>query len=119
MTYDTNAPTELLEMKDQETRILNVTSIDEGSTTIQPTYAGAPPTKDVDVLRLHVPPADKPLGPAYWDLTSSTLVHQVKELVRAYGPPPFKLKLTKVGVAPKARYSVERITTPAAVAGVA
>jgi hypothetical protein len=118
-TFDANAPSELLEMKDQEVRVLKVLSVDKGTLDIAPTYAGAPPIKTVDVRRLHVPREDKPTGPAYWDVTSATLVHQIDELERAYGPAPYVLKLTKVGVAPKARYMVERVTQPAAIAGVA
>lgn len=98
-------PVELLEMDEGEARTLYVARFERGDLVINP-RDGRPP-KTVQVIRAHVIPSTKPFGPAWWDLTSATLVAQVGPILEARTKWPAILRLTAQGVAPRRRYQVE------------
>jgi len=101
-------PYEILELKPGETKAITVIDWQLGKMTIHPRWPGAPPEKTVRAIRLFVPREEKPLFPHYWDITAGTLVPQVWTILREARVPPNKvvLEITKVGAAPKARFSV-------------
>jgi hypothetical protein len=101
-------PYELLDLRDGQTLELRATGILTGEVEIHPRYVGAPASKIIKALRVSVDPATKPMGPAWWDITSQTLIAQLEPLIRtASKDKPIKVKLLAQGVAPAKRYSVE------------
>ena len=101
-------PYEILELKPGETKTFTVIDWQLGKITIHPRWPGAPKEKTVRAIRLFVPPEEKPLFPHYYDATAGTLVPQLWTILREAGVPPNRvvLTITKVGAAPKARFSV-------------
>jgi hypothetical protein len=97
-------PFEILEMSDGELRELTITGFESGSMTITPRDRNV--SKTVTALRLLVGPESKPFFPQYYDLTAQTLVAQVLPLLAAVTNWPRVLRITKYGVAPRARYGV-------------
>lgn len=67
------------------------------------------PAKMITVLRIHVPPEEKPEFPHYWDLTSARLVSQLLPMLAPPGLGPQKFKITAIGVAPGTHFSVSRM----------
>ena len=104
-------PHEILELEPCKPFKLTVIRYELGKMVIKPRWPGAPPEKVVAALRVHVPEEEKKLFPYYYDLTPSTLVPQVLTILAAYPIPPRKavLEIHKVGVAPKARFSVKLV----------
>ena len=47
------------------------------------------------------------MGPPYWDITSQTLIAQLRPLLEQTPAKIFKVRLTAHGVAPSKRYSLE------------
>lgn len=74
-------PYEILELADGESVTFHVTAYETGDMTIHPTYPGAPESKVVDGLRVHVPITDKEYLPTYWDITGGHLVAGLKPLL--------------------------------------
>jgi len=101
-------PYEILELKPGETVSFTVLDWQLGKMTIHPRWPGAPSEKVVRAVRVFVPKEEKPLFPHYWDITAGTLVPQIYTLLREARVPPNRVKITitKVGAAPKARFSV-------------
>jgi inactivated superfamily I helicase len=95
---------EILELEDGESIRLRVTDWERGELEIQPRDGSA--RKVVPTLRLRVPPADKPIGPPYWDTTSKTLTQQLLPFLRQPGYAGLIFTITKHGVAPTARFSL-------------
>ena len=101
-------PFELLDLRDGQTLELRVTGLLTGEVEIHPRYVGAPASKIIKAMRVSVDPTTKPMGPAWWDITSQTLIAQLEPLIRtASKEKPIKVKLLAQGVAPAKRYSVE------------
>jgi len=75
---------------------------------IHPRYPGAPEEKEIESLRLHLAPGVKALPPNYYDLTSKTLQSQMLPMLLERGFERYEYVITKYGVAPKARFTVER-----------
>jgi len=98
-------PAELLELGDGESRELRVESFEVGDMTITPRDGRGP--KSIVVVRVHLPREDKPLFPHYFDLTAGTLTPQVIAILEARRSFPARLVLTKYGVAPRARFTVQ------------
>ena len=95
---------ELLELTDGQTIELHITKWERGTLTIYPPWK--PEGKEIKVLRVWVPEAEKVTGPPYWDISSQTLTAQ---LLPELEKPTFRAMtfvITKYGVAPKARFSV-------------
>jgi len=100
-----SGPYEIMDMDDGETKELRITHWVTGNVTIRPAHL--PEGKIIRALRVFVPSATKPTGPAYWDITSKLLVAQMLPYLER---PPFTDKIftiTKHGVAPKARFTLE------------
>ena len=98
-------PMEILDLPDGGSVKLHILGFEEGQTNIMP--KGGTELKTIDVLRLFVPPADKPHFPHYYDVTSKTLRAQLLPLLPAYIEAQRLLTITKRGIAPAARFSVE------------
>ena len=97
-------PFEILEMSDGEVRELHILSWQSGEMLISPRDGRGP--KTITAVRVFVPPTDKLAFPFYWDLTATTLVAQVLPILQSRPAGGVELRLSKYGVAPKARYSV-------------
>jgi hypothetical protein len=96
---------EILELTDGESKALHITGWELGEMDIQP--RDGRPEKRIRVLRVKVPPAEKPAGPAYWDITGQTLIEQLLPYLHQPNYQRFTFTITKYGVAPKARFGVK------------
>ena len=101
-------PYEILELAPEEERVITVVDWELGRMLIHPRWPGAPAEKWVRAVRMHVPREEKPLFPHYWDATAGTLVPQLWTILREARVPPnrARIRIKKVGAAPKARFSV-------------
>ena len=95
---------EILELADGEARSLIITDWQLGEATIVPKVG--PPAKRIRVLRVSVPPQDKVLGPAYWDITGQTLIEQLLPYLRQPDYQRRRFTITKHGIPPAARFQV-------------
>lgn len=102
-------PYEILELADRESRDLRVVSWERGTMIIHPTWPGAPPEKEIPVLRVHVTTAVKPLPPHYYDITAKTLQAQLLPLLLAPRFEEWTYRVTAYGVAPRKRFTLERL----------
>ena len=102
-------PYELLDLPDRGVARLRVTSWERGSILIHPRYEGAPEEKVVPALRVHLTMSSKPLPPHFYDITSKTLMAQLVPLLMERDYDRYEYVITKYGVAPKARFTLERI----------
>jgi len=102
-------PYELLELSDRQSIDLKVVSWERGTMEIHPRYAGAPATKEIPVLRVHVPADIKALPPQYYDVTSKTLAAQWLPFLLQRGFEKWTFRITAYGVAPRKRFSLERL----------
>jgi hypothetical protein len=69
-------------------------------------------TKRIQVLRVHVPPEDKPIGALYWDITAGTTISRLRPFLDDPNLRDFRVTLVRRGVPPSARDEV-RVTPPA------
>jgi len=97
-------PWELLDLADGEEQTLTVLSAERGQMTMAPLGGSGP--KTIEALRLHVTPADKPFGPPYYDVSSSTRRAQLEPQIFAPGYRPRVFTIGKRGIAPAARFTV-------------
>jgi len=97
-------PYEILEWRDGESRTFTIESWETGTLTINP-RDGRPP-KEIEVLRLHVPPSEKPTYPPYWDITSARLVSQLKSLLETHRGARRQVQVTAIGRPPQTHFSV-------------
>lgn len=102
-------PYEILELADRESKDLRVVSWERGTMEIHPRYPGAPETKEIPVLRVHVSADTKPLPPHYYDITSKTLTAQLLPFLLEPGFEKWTFRVTAYGVAPRKRFSLERL----------
>ena len=102
-------PYELLDLPDRGSVRLRVTYWERGSIEIHPRYEGAPASKEVEALRLHLAPGVKPYPPSYYDVTSKTLQAQLLPLLVERGYERYTFVVTKYGVAPRARFTLEAV----------
>ena len=98
-------PYEIFELTDKEVREVRITGYRTGDVTIHPLHTTQP--KVVTALRVFVPGNTKLLGPHYWDITSKTLVAQLLPFLEAGGYQGKIFTITKFGIAPKARFTLE------------
>lgn len=103
-------PYELLDLKDEESLTVRVVSWERGTVIIHPKYPGAPAEKEIVVLRLHLAAGVKPYPPMYYDVTSKTLMAQLRPMLMERGFELYQYIITKHGVAPRARFTLERRT---------
>jgi len=102
-------PYEILDLADRGSVSLKIVSYERGTMLIHPTYSGAPTEKEIVALRLHLAPGVKPYPPMYYDITSTTLQAQLLPLLYEREFERYEYVITKYGVAPRARFTVERI----------
>ena len=98
-------PYEILELGDEETLITRVVTWDVGEVEIHPAYK--PEGKWITALRIKVPETDKEYFPFWWDITSQTLLAQLVPHLELAGFERKTYRITKHGVAPRARFSLE------------
>jgi hypothetical protein len=96
---------ELLDLQDAQSATFRVTRWEAYKGTIKTTKE--PDGKEIDVLRVYVDPADKKHGLPWYDITAKTLVAQLTPLLDTIVAQRRYVNITKRGVAPMARYSVE------------
>jgi len=101
------SPYEIFELRDGESRELTVQKYESGTVVIHPRYPGAPTSKEISAVRLYVPPAEKPAGVPYWDITSQTLIAQLRPFLEAMPPTGLRIRLIAHGIPPSKRYSLE------------
>ena len=97
-------PYEILDLADGASIEMRVYGWKLGKMMITP--KGASVQKEIDALRVIIDPAQKKLGPAYWDVTSMLLRQQLLEMFKAPSLTSYLFKITKHGVAPAARFEV-------------
>ena len=102
-------PYEILDLADRESVRLRVVSWEQGSIVIHPRWAGAPAEKEIPTLRLHLAAGVKPYPPMYYDVTSKTLQAQLLPMLMERGFERYEYVITKFGVAPRARFTLERV----------
>ena len=98
-------PYEILELQDGETLSTHILAFEQGELTIKPAHA--PGGKTIMAIRLTVPTTEKTHFPYYWDATSKTLTAQLLPLLPEIIKLQRLVKITKRGVAPAARFTVE------------
>lgn len=100
-------PFEILEMGDEETKDFKVLKWEVGETKIHPAYK--PEGKWIKSLRLFIPEDTKDYFPFYWDVTSQTLIAQLVPMLEVMDLTSKVFRVTKHGLGPRARFSVEVI----------
>ncbi len=100
-----SSPFEIFDLPSGGELVTRVLRFEQGRATIKP--ARAPQGVEVDVVRLHVPPEDKPHIPAYWDLTATRLLPTLVAALPAVIEGRRWIRIRKEGVAPRARFSLE------------
>ena len=105
-------PIEFLEMDDQEVRELKILDFEAGVTYIVP--RDGRPGHDIPALRVHVSPKDKTFFPFYWDISSKKLKAQIQPVLEAGGYQDKLFRIQKFGYKPRAAFTVEVETLPAA-----
>lgn len=101
-------PYELLDLPDRGSVTLKISSWERGSILIHPRYPGAPAEKEIPVIRVHLMPGVKKCPPMYYDITSKTLNAQLLPMLMAADFKDYSYKIVKFGVAPRARFTLER-----------
>lgn len=99
-------PMEFWDMEDGDVRTVRVLSYEEGYTNIVPRYRGAPATKRINVLRLHLTEDSKPHLPYYWDITSGHLQVGLRPHLTRADLAELEFTIQKFGVPPRARFSL-------------
>lgn len=105
-------PYEILDLGDRESVRLRITSSERGTILIHPRYEGAPKEKRIPALRVHLPTGVKEYPPMYYDITSKTLIAQLWPLLLQRDFMNYEYVITKHGVAPRARFTLERLPLP-------
>lgn len=98
-------PAEILDLANGEAAEFRILRVDRGELNIATRLE--PQGKTIPVLRLFVPPEDKPLGAPYWDVTSRTLVARLDPIIDMLVGTRRRIRVTKFGVAPTARHQVD------------
>jgi hypothetical protein len=98
-------PYEIFDLQDGQSQLLKITEYELGTMKIK--TAEVPEGKQIRVLRVHVPVGVKTTGAPYWDITSQTLIAQIMPWVENNAYINTVFKVTKHGVAPRARFTLE------------
>lgn len=102
-------PIEFLDLADKESKDLKILTWERGTTVINTIRRGREVEVEITILRVHVPEATKPLPPRYYDISSKTLMAQLMPLLMAPGYEEWTYRVTAYGVAPRKRFSLERL----------
>ncbi len=105
-------PYEIFEFKPCEPAYFKIIDYEIGKITITPKWPGAPPSKTIVAIRLHVDPKTKPLFPHYWDITPSRLVYQLAGMLIRGIPEDKWLRVHRDVPGPKAHFSVAWVEKP-------
>jgi hypothetical protein len=97
-------PYELLDLGDGESLAFVPVSWERGTMEINPA-SGA---KTIGAVRIHLAEGAKTAPPNYYDITSKTLIAQLEPLLMLPDYDRYTYTVTKHGVAPKARFTLER-----------
>lgn len=100
-------PYEILELADGSSMRLAITSSLEGDMLIKPRYAGAPSEKRIHALRLYVAEGYKPVGVPWYDVTSQTLIAQLRPHLTKLAASKNEFVITAHGRAPRKRFSLD------------
>jgi len=99
-------PYEIFELASGETRELRIVGWERGTIVIHPRFVGGPEEKVIECLRVHLPEGFKPYPPGYYDVTAKTLIWQLMPFLREPRYERQLYRITKYGVAPKARFTL-------------
>jgi len=109
-------PHEILEIPAGESVELTPLRYRMGRMTIRPTWAGAPPEKEVEAIRIWVPPEEKGYIPDYWDITPGHLVQALKGILPEVAGTGKRLKISAFLTRPKdpasKRFRIEVLPPP-------
>lgn len=100
-------PLDLFDLPPGGELVTRVLRWEEGTATIRPLRA--PQGVDVQVIRLWVPPVDKPTEPRYWDITATTLHPGLRAMLPGLVAAGRWLRILKIGAAPRARFQLEML----------
>src|SRR3990167_5818720 len=98
-------PMEFLELADQASEIFSILRYQEGEAVITP--RGAPGSKTVPVLRVHVSAEDKPVGAPYWDIVAGNLIARLRPQLGPLVASGRRIRVTMHGTRPTARHQVD------------
>jgi len=96
-------------MADGESRTIGIDKWEQGTTQITTMRNGTATAKIINVLRVYLPAGEKRVGMPYWDITSTTLQAQMLPLLPQAQARKTRIRITKHGVAPLARFEVALI----------
>jgi len=102
-------PYELLDLPDRGRVSLKIMTWERGTMIIHPNRGEGPTEKEIEVLRVHLAVGVKDYPPMYYDITSKTLMAQMLPMFYERGYENYTYVITKYGVAPRARFTLERI----------
>ena len=102
-------PYEILDLPDGGKVDLDPSYWERGSMIIHPRYPGAPREKRIPVMRIHMREGAKAYPPMYYDVTAKTLMAQLNPMFMQRDYQDYTYRVTKHGIAPRARFTVERI----------
>jgi len=105
-------PYEILELEPCTPVYLKPVDWELGKITITPRWPGAPPSKVVECVRIHVDPKTKKYFPYYWDITPRRLVHQLAPMLAQGIPEGMWLKIHRDIPGPKAHFEVAWVEKP-------
>jgi hypothetical protein len=97
-------PYEILELAEGEVRVITPEKWQVGKATIQP--RDGRPAKAIVILRVHVPLAEKPTIPQYWDITSQHLLAGMVGYLEGAAGKRYRFHVTKRGEGPRARFEL-------------
>lgn len=98
-------PAELLDLGDGQSAEFRILKWERGELLVTP--RGAPAGRVVTVVRMWVPPEDKPLGAPYWDATAGNLVARLLPVLDQLVATSRRIRVTKRGFPPFARHQVD------------
>jgi len=100
-------PMEFYEWGPGEERTFTVLKWEKGTHEIHP---GDRAVKSILVIRIHVPPGEKPAFPHYWDMGAGRITGQLLPLLEATPRFPVKIRIKADRYpAPKTHYEVHRL----------
>lgn len=102
-------PYELFEISDKVSISFIPERYEEGTMVIHPRRQPGVSEKVIKALRLTVSKQDKPIGLQYYDITSITLIAQLRPLLDSAIASKRKIKITAFGIAPAKRFTVELV----------
>lgn len=98
-------PAELLDFKERPSETFSILRWQKGELEIRP--RAAPAGKIVPVIRMWVPPEDKPVGAPYWDATAGNLIARLLPMLDELVASGRKIRVTPEGKAPVLRHRVD------------